>query len=149
VPVLGQAEFGHGGFDVNRRKVAGRGELDAFGTDAVKQPGIRADHPGRGRHVDQHRLQDPAVNDEAQEVDLRERVTERGNQILDLRRELRTHAAEFFRHGGLVVWSRRRAASTMLTSSSSGSDATSRRPGRSARRASGRRQHVRRLESLR
>jgi hypothetical protein len=94
-PFPGQAEFGHRGLDVNRRKVAGGGELDAVDANAVKQPGIRTDHPGRGRRVDQHQLQDPAVDDEAQEIDPRERVTERGDQILDLRRELRTHAAGF------------------------------------------------------
>ena len=54
IPSLGQAEFGHRGFDVNRRQVAARGELDAFGADTVKQP--------------QYRLQDPAVDDSARQA---------------------------------------------------------------------------------
>ncbi|TDD13981.1 hypothetical protein E1218_33735 [Kribbella turkmenica] len=51
-PLFAQSEFGHGALHLDGRQVAGAGQLDAVRPDALKQPAVRRDHPGRGVRVD-------------------------------------------------------------------------------------------------
>jgi hypothetical protein len=73
-PFPGQAQLGGRRFHVGRRQVAGAGELGAFGTNAVQEPPIGADHAVGGLGVHEDGFKDVGVGEQVQELDLRDRV---------------------------------------------------------------------------